>query len=147
MNASWDFLLLVALSLLFMIPLFIVVGDSLKRFIDIYHVPRIWIPAHPQFTNFVRVFEVLPFHLFFVNTVIIAGLALVGEVTSSCLVGYSFARMRWPFRDWFFVLLLSTIMLPPQVTLIPVFILFNKIGWVNTWPAALRAGMVWWRRV
>jgi len=49
------------------------------------------------------------------------------------VVAYRFARLRWPFLGFFFVLLLSTIMLPPQVTLIPVFAMFNKIGWVNTW--------------
>jgi len=54
-------------------------------------------------------------------------------VLSGCLVGYSFARLRWPFRDVMFVVLLCTIMLPPEITLIPVFILFTKIGWVNTW--------------
>lgn len=124
---------LILLSMLFMLPLLITIGDSLKSFIEIYHVPRIWIPRRPQFSNFVQIFQILPFHRFFVNTVIIAGLALAGEVTTACIVGYSFARVNWPFRDWFFVLLLSTIMLPPQVTLIPVYILFNKIGWVNTW--------------
>jgi ABC-type glycerol-3-phosphate transport system permease component len=125
--------ILIALSLLFMLPLLITIGDSLKSFIEIYHVPRIWFPRPPQFENFAQIFQILPFHRFFINTVIIAGLALTGEVFTACLVGYSFARVNWPFRDWFFVLLLSTIMLPPQVTLIPVYILFNKIGWVNTW--------------
>lgn len=63
----------------------------------------------------------------------ITALALFGQVTSACLVGYSFARLRWPFRDLCFVLLLSTMMLPGQVTMIPMFLLFNQMGWVNTW--------------
>jgi len=125
--------LLIGLSCLFIIPLLIMLSDSLKTFFEIYQVPRIWIPRPPQFKNFVTIFRMLPFHLFIFNTVCITGLALFGQVLSGCLVGYSFARMRWPFRDFLFIVLLCTIMLPPQVTLIPVFILFNKIGWVNTW--------------
>ncbi|MCP4646058.1 MAG: carbohydrate ABC transporter permease [bacterium] len=127
------FLALVALSMLFATPLVITISDSLKSFIEIYQVPRVWIPKPPQFVNFVAIFEVLPFHKFFFNTFCITILALIGQVASACLVGYSFARLRWPFRDFFFVLLLSTIMLPPQITMIPVFIMFKQIGWVNTW--------------
>ncbi|MBN2311384.1 MAG: carbohydrate ABC transporter permease [Candidatus Hydrogenedentes bacterium] len=124
---------LIGLSALFMIPLLITLSDSLKDFVDVYRVPRIWIPDPPRFSNFAQVFETLPFHRFILNTVCITGLALFGQVLSGCLVGYSFARLNWPFRDVLFVVLLCTIMLPPQITLIPVFIMFNKIGWVNTW--------------
>ena len=124
---------LIGLSCLFMIPLLITLSDSLKTFYEVYEVPRVWIPKPPRFGNFVRVFQMLPFHLFIFNTVCIVGLTLFGQVLTGCLVGFSFARLRWPFRDFFFVVLLCTIMLPPQITLIPVFIMFNKIGWVNTW--------------
>ena len=125
--------LLVALSCLFMVPLVITIGDSLKSFTEVYAVPRVWIPHPARFVNFAQIFRMLPFHRFIFNTVCITALALTGSVCSSCIVGYSFARLRWPFRDFLFVVLLSTIMLPPQVTMIPVFILFNKIGWVDTW--------------
>lgn len=125
--------LLIGLSCIFMMPLIITIGDSLKSFTEVYKVPRIWIPRPPRFANFAEIFQVLPFHRFFLNTACITALALTGSVTSSCLVGYSFARLRWPFRDFLFVVLLSTIMLPGQVTMIPIFIMFNKLGWVNTW--------------
>jgi len=125
--------LLIGLSVLFMIPLAITISDSLKTFAEIYAIPRIWIPKPPRVVNFLQVFRMLPFHRFIFNTVCITSLALFGQVCSACLVGYSFARIRWPFRDFLFVVLLSTIMLPGEITMIPVFILFNKIGWVNTW--------------
>lgn len=125
--------LLVVLSCLFMVPLVITLSDSLKTFYEIYQVPRMWVPRNPRFGNYVRIFQMLPFHRFILNTVCITALALFGQVLSASLVGYSFARIRWPFREFIFVLLLCTIMLPPEVTLIPVFILFNRIGWVNTW--------------
>ncbi len=124
---------LILLSCLFAAPLAITLSDSLKSFIEVYRVPRSWIPYPPRFQNFADVFEMLPMFRFIVNTVIITSLSLFGRVLSGCIVGFSFARLRWPFRDFFFVVLLCTIMLPPQITMIPVFILFNKIGWVNTW--------------
>lgn len=125
---------LVVLGAMYATPLLITFSDSLKGFKEIYAVPRIWIPEHPKWSNYVDIFTTgLPFHLFFVNSFIITALALLGEVVSSSLVGYSFARLRWPLRDFFFVVLLSTIMLPGQVTMIPVFLLFNWLGWVNTW--------------
>lgn len=126
-------LALIGLSSLFMIPLFITLSDSLKNFAEVYQVPRVWIPNPPRFSNYAKVFELVPFHLFIWNSVCITALALFGRVFSGCLVGYSFARLRWPFRDFLFVVLLCTIMLPPQITLIPIFIMFNKVGWVNTW--------------
>ena len=105
----------------------------MKTFAQIYKTPRIWIPIPPQWRNYVDVFTVLPFFRFFCNTIIITAFALTGQVVSACLVGYSFARLRWPFRDTCFIILLSTMMLPGQVTMIPIFLLFNKLGWVNTW--------------
>ncbi|MBI4557025.1 MAG: carbohydrate ABC transporter permease [Candidatus Hydrogenedentes bacterium] len=127
------YLTLLFLAFLFMVPFFITLSDSLKNFLEIWHLPRIWIPKHPRWSNFVDIFTVLPFHQFFINTFCITLLALFGQVTSACFVAYSFARMRWPLRDFAFIVLLSTLMLPGQVTMIPVFLMFNKLGWVNTW--------------
>lgn len=124
---------LAVLSCMFILPFLITISDSLKSFMEVYAVPRIWIADPPRFDNFIRVFQVLPFHRFFINTVLIVVLQLIGQVASACVVGYSFARLRWPMRDFFFVVLLSTIMLPPQVMMIPVFLLFNALGWVGTW--------------
>ncbi len=125
---------LIGLSALFALPLLISLGDSLKGFQEVYRVPRTWIPEDPQWSNYIDIFTAgIPFHRFFVNTVAITLLALAGEVASSCCVGYSFARLRWPFRDFLFLVLLSTLMLPGQVTMIPVFLMFTELGWVNTW--------------
>lgn len=125
--------LLICLAAVFMIPFLITLGDSLKTFRQIYQTPRIWIPIPPRFQNFVDIFSVLPLFRFLRNSALITAMALFGQVASACLVGYSFARLRWPFRDVCFVILLSTMMLPGQVTMIPLFLLFNYLGWVNTW--------------
>ena len=73
-----------------------------------------------------------PFGLFVWNSTVYTGLALVGELLSSSLVGYSFARLEWRGRDFFFVLMLMTMMLPGQVTLIPQYILFRELRWLDS---------------
>jgi ABC-type glycerol-3-phosphate transport system permease component len=124
---------LIALSCLFVMPFLILVGDSLKTFSEVWQQPRSWIPKTPQWYNYIYIFESVPFHRFLFNTVCITALALVGQVSSACVVAYSFARLRWPLRDFCFIVLLSTIMLPQQVIQIPVYLLFNWLGWLDTW--------------
>jgi len=74
----------------------------------------------------------VPFGRYFVNTVVVAGVSVVGIMLSSSLAGYAFARLHWPGRDLLFVIVLATMMLPAQVTLVPQFILFKSIKWIDT---------------
>jgi ABC-type glycerol-3-phosphate transport system permease component len=78
------------------------------------------------------VFENIPFHLFLVNSLIVTGACVIGQLCSASLVAFSFARLRWFGRDFLFILMLSTLMLPAAVTLIPHFILFKQLGWIDT---------------
>lgn len=125
--------LLAAFGGLFILPFVITVGDSLKSFSQVYTLPRIWFPWPPRWQNYLEIFRVLPFLTFFKNTLMITAIALTGQVLSAAVVGYSFGRLRWPLRDVCFVLLLSTMMLPAQVTMIPMFLMFSAVGWTNTW--------------
>jgi multiple sugar transport system permease protein len=125
--------LLILFAAVFSLPLLITLSDSLKTFPEIYASPRVWIPKVPQWSNFVEIFEALPMLRFFLNTFAITLLALAGQLFSACVVGYSFARLRWPLRDFCFVVLLATMMLPYQITMIPIYLLFTKLQWVNTW--------------
>ena len=124
---------LIAFSAIFIIPFAWTLSASLKSFMEIYAIPHVWIPNPPVWRNYVEIFKKVPLHLFFGNTVIITVLSVSGQVISAALVGFSFARLRWPGRNLLFVVLLSTMMLPGQVTMIPIYLLFEKIGWVNTW--------------
>jgi multiple sugar transport system permease protein len=74
----------------------------------------------------------MPFHLFLKNTLIVAGLCVVGQTLSAASVAFAFARLHFPFREPLFLLVLATMMLPPQVTMIPQFILFTIPGWVDS---------------
>jgi multiple sugar transport system permease protein len=127
------YLLAIAASILFMLPFAWTVFSSLKTPSELYQFPPQWLPATPQFGNYNEVFEVAPFGRWMWNSVIVALLATFGSVLSAALVGYSFARFRYPGRDLIFLLTLSTLMLPAEVTLIPLYLLFNKIGWLDTY--------------
>lgn len=119
-------------ALVMMMPFFWLISSSLKRPEDIFIFPPQWVPSPVEWDNYPSVLLRLPLALYAKNTLIITGIALVGQVVSSSLCAYSFARLRWPGRDVIFGILLATMMLPGAVTMIPVFIIFKNLGWLNT---------------
>ena len=132
-------LALVGLSTLWLIPLFWMLSTSLKTPQDLFGVN--WIPQPIAWYNYVDAFRFGMWDRWWVNTIIITLISVVGVVISSALVGYSFARLRWWGRETVFKLVLATMMLPSVVTLIPQFILFANLPafglqgsnvWVNT---------------
>lgn len=125
-------LLLVLGAAIFSVPLFWTVTTALKTNQQVFAVPPVWIPNPPQWGNFHRAWTELPFPTFVVNTIIITAIAVVGQVFSASLVAYGFARFRFPGRNVFFYLMLSTMMLPAQVTMIPVFLLWRELHLIDT---------------
>jgi multiple sugar transport system permease protein len=115
-----------------LIPFLWMLTTALKSEMETYAMPPRWIPKSWMWRNFPDALRMLPFATFYRNTAVITLASMVGAVISSSLVAYGFARLRSPERDTLFVILLATMMLPGQVTLIPLYLLFNKIGWVNT---------------
>lgn len=120
------------LAFLFMFPFFWTVASSLKEVWELYTFPPTWFPAVPQWQNYSRVLEKVPFLLWAWNSVFVVVLSTLGSVISASVVAYSFARFRYRGRELIFVITLGTLMLPAQVTLIPQFVLFHQLGWINT---------------
>lgn len=116
----------------FLVPALWMVSSAVKASTEIFAHPIVWIPEDPQWNNFAKVFQIMPFARFTLNTVIVVVVATAGTVISSAMVAYSFSRLRWPGRDFFFALLLATLMLPQVITLIPRFIIFRNLGWIDT---------------
>jgi len=131
-NRLLVYLLASCLAAIFTFPFFWTVSGSLKSASEMYVFPPLLLPAVPQFRNYIRVMEVIPFALWFKNSVFVVALSTLGRVTSSVIVGYAFARFSYPGKDLLFLITLSTMMLPSQVTLIPQFIVFHKLGWLDT---------------
>ena len=124
--------MMIALGLTFLMPLAWVVSTSLKLPGAVFITPIEWIPTEPRWSNFIDVFERLPFHLFIRNSFFVSIMGTIGMVLSSLTVAYGLSRLRWPGRNFVFTVLLATMMLPGVVTMIPVFIIFKEIRWVGT---------------
>ena len=124
--------LLWGVALLFLIPLLWMLSSSLKPNYQIFEIPPRWIPNPPRWENYTEALTILPFGLYLRNTAVITLLTIVGHLVSCTLIAYAFARLRAPGRDVLFVVMLATMMLPYPVTMIPLYVLFNRLGWINT---------------
>lgn len=127
------YLMVALFAVLFMGPFVWTVGSSLKQPTELYIFPPTWFPAVPQWDNFPEVWRQVPFGRYVANSLITTSLALIGQVASSVIVAYGFARFRFPGRDALFMLVLATMVLPSQVTMIPQFLMFREIGWLDTY--------------
>jgi ABC-type glycerol-3-phosphate transport system permease component len=123
------YLIAIFVSLLFIGPFVFTVGSALKAPSELYVFPPTLWPAVPQPQNFITVFQVprVPFADWYLNTIVITLLAVVGTVISATAAAYGFARFRWPGRDFMFMVLLSTLVLPEEVVIIPKFLMFHLI--------------------
>jgi ABC-type glycerol-3-phosphate transport system permease component len=117
------------------VPFLWMVSTSLKSFNELYRIPPALLPAAPQWANYVGAMSdpQSPFTLYIANTLRVAAVVMVGTLASNAIVAFAFSRLRWWGRDVWFMVMLSTMMLPSQVTIIPVYILFNRLGWIDTW--------------
>ncbi len=128
-------LVYVSLSLfvaIFLIPFLWMLSTSLKNASQVFTWPIEWIPRPFRWQNYGIAMQRRPFGLYAVNSLIVSGGSVVGQVASATLVGYSFARLKWPGRNLLFGLLISTLMLPNSVMLLPRYIIFAQLRWVNT---------------
>ncbi len=130
----------VSLALLFGFPLFWAVSSALKLPIELNVIPPLWLPPTPRWRNFIEVNEVLPFFRFMGNTAVVTLATTIGGVITASIVAYGFSHFRFRGRHTIFILMLSTMMLPMEVTLIPTYLIFNEIRLVDTfWPLFLPA--------
>ncbi len=126
-------ILLVALSIIFLIPLVWLVRSSLMDNTSIFLYPPKWIPDPFEWSNYDYVFRDYPLLRYLANTLTIVIPAVLGVVVSATVVAYGFSRIQWRGRELVFGVLLSTLMLPYVVTLIPTFFVWSKLGYVDTY--------------
>ena len=129
--------LLIAGAALMLLPFLWMISTSLKTPEQVLQWPPVWFPNPIRWANYTEFWNSPPvkggFLRFTGNTLVITLTCMVGEVMSALLVAYGFARYRFPGRDALFVVLLATMMLPGAVTLVPTFILFRELGWIDTY--------------
>ncbi len=126
------YMLLIISSIIILIPVFWMLSTAIKEDSEVYLFPPEWIPKKIYLSNFSRALTFLPFGRYFINTSLITFLSVIGQLISSSLVAFGFARLRARGKDLLFMLVLSTMMIPSQITMIPIFILFKLLNWVDT---------------
>ena len=121
------------LSVLCLIPFYWLVATSLKADMQVHAMPPVWVPRPIEWANYPKAMLYIPFLHYMKNTLYICVVSVFGTVLSCSLVAYSFSKIKWPGRDGLFVLVLATLMLPAQVTMIPVFAIFRWLGWIGSY--------------
>jgi multiple sugar transport system permease protein len=135
------FALLTLGAIIMIVPLIWMVTTSLKTKLEVFEIPPVWIPANPQWGNYVKVWSMGPLLQGFLNSIFISfTVVIIGTITSS-LAAYSFAKLKFPHKETIFLALLGTMMIPFAITLIPTFVLYTKIGWIDTWYPLIIPGL------
>jgi ABC-type glycerol-3-phosphate transport system permease component len=132
MTRASVYLLLAALGLVFLLPFMFMVSSSLKDPQVVFQIPPQWIPRPIFFMNYPHALAQLPFWTYLKNTVYLVVGVGIGRLLTASMTAYAFARLRFRWRDPLFLLVLSTMMIPYQVTLIPQFIMFRTLRWLNS---------------
>src|SRR3954467_3727921 len=131
-NTAIGYLLVGGGGLIMLLPFVWLISSSLKTPYQIYVFPPQLIPNPVQWQNYVEVFAAVPVLLYARNTLLIVILSTIGTVLSSIMAAYAFGRLRFKGRDLIFSLLLATLMLPYIVIMIPIYVMFSKLHWINT---------------
>lgn len=123
---------LILFSMFFLFPLVWMGGTSLKTIEEVGQPQLSLIPDDPQWENYEKIIKEDSFYRSYVNSVFVVTMTLLGTVTSIAFVAYSFSRLEWQGKRIVFVMMMGTLMLPYQATLVPQFVLFHKLGWLRT---------------
>jgi multiple sugar transport system permease protein len=132
----------VVLAVVMLLPFLWMVSTSLMDEFGVFRFPPPLVPAPPRPRNYAEAWSALPFGRFYVNTLGFAAATVAGQLVTSALAAYAFARLRFPGRDKILVLCLSMLMVPGIVLLIPRFLILNALGWVDTFPGLISTELV-----
>ena len=132
-----EIVILTAIALIFISPIVWTISTSLRTPAEAFSNPPQWIPTHPVWSNYSSVFQNAPFYRFLFNSFIVTGLIVVGQLITASMAGYAFAKCQFRGRNGIFWLVLATMMVPIQATIIPVFILIKYMHLSDTLTALI----------
>ena len=131
------FVLLTAAAFLAFVPFAYMLSSSLKRRDEIYSVPVTWIPSELEPLNYLRLFDEIPFARQYLNSAVIALVVVVSVLFFSSLAGFAFAKYRFRYKNQMFLFVLATLMIPIQVQVVPLYLVVNSLGWLNTYQGVI----------
>lgn len=129
-NNYFILILMSAVALFFLLPFLWILLTSVKPESEVFSTN--FFPGKIQFDNYAKLFDKIPFLQYLQNSAFITSISVIGVVLSSSLVGYAFGCIEWKGRNALFYIVIATMMLPVQVTMIPIFVIFKEIGWLNS---------------
>jgi ABC-type glycerol-3-phosphate transport system permease component len=132
-SALSSHIVLILASIIIGLPFFWMISTSLKSDVEVGLFPPIWLPAKLVFTNYTDVWNAAPFGMFYINSVVTTLSGVLLEVVIASLSAYAFARIPFPHRDTIFVLVLATMMIPGEMSLVPNYITLKNLDWINTY--------------
>jgi ABC-type glycerol-3-phosphate transport system permease component len=141
LSRSRPLIVVVIAAVIFALPLYWLVITSLKAIDEVFADPLVWWPRQLVWSNYPEALQMFPFWRYLLNTISIAVPLAIGGTLSSATVAYAFSRLRWRGRDAVFYLILGTLMIPGWVTLVPLYILYNRMGWLDTYKPLI---IPWW---
>jgi len=127
-----SYAVLVFLGATMLVPFLWMLSTSLKNLAEAQIYPPRWIPRQLLWSNYTEIMTKVPFGRFILNSFHVSVLGVLGQLATCACAAYAFARLRFRARDFLFIVLLATMMIPYQVVMIPQFIIFKSLGWVNT---------------
>ncbi len=130
------------LAVVMLLPFLWMLGTSLMDEFAVFRFPPPLLPSPPRPRNYVEAWQALPFGRFYLNSLVFAAAVVVGQLVTSALAAYAFARLDFPGRDKLLVLILSVLMIPGIVLLIPRFLVLNALGWVDTYQGLISTELV-----
>jgi multiple sugar transport system permease protein len=144
-KALFGYSILILGAIIMIGPFMWMVTTSLSHEADVFAKKSVWwlsyVPTSFVWENYIEAWHAVPFARFFINSIFASVCTTFGQVATSAMAGYAFARLSFPGRDKIFLAYLATMMIPFPVTMIPVFILFREIGWIDTYKALILPGI------
>ena len=119
------------------LPLFWMATSALKTRAEIYTFPPIWLPPSPRWQNFPDAWNSAPFGRFYINSIVTTTLASAAKLINAVLCAYALAFLRFPGRDFVFLIILTALMIPVQVTILPNYLTIAELGWINSYPGII----------
>jgi sn-glycerol 3-phosphate transport system permease protein len=127
-------LLIIALLIAF-VPVYWTFSTAVKPIQEVYAYPPIWIPTHFVWENFVKAWNDAPFGRYAINSIVVTAVIMICQLVLAALAAYVFSRLHFPGRDLIFLAFLATMMVPTQVLVVPTFLIFKELGWIDSYMA------------
>jgi len=130
---SLTYLVLVDIAFIFLIPIFYILATSFKTAQDLTDPTIVWIPTSFFWVNYPLAFLAMNYPRSLMNSLQISLIPAIGQTLSAAFIGYGFARIKFPGREFLFFLVIFTFLVPPETIIVPLFILYKNLGWINTY--------------